>query len=245
MGHSLALAANGRGTLCSLWRVATGRSPPTQSALCQARQRLGPQPVRQLFVQVSAPLATIATRGAYYKGMRLLAIDGWELTIPDTPANSAAFGRPTTRRDGQQVAGDYPMVQVPRLVEVGTHLSVEALIRPYNHGEYAVGSALLHRAPAGCLVLQDRGFYGYSLLKQAVDGGKHVLGRVAEHVVFERVENLPDGSYLARIYPTWKDRRRGTRGLIVRVIEYTFDDPHRPGHGQRHRRVTTLLEAET
>jgi hypothetical protein len=46
-----------------------------------------------------------------------------------------------------------------------------------------------------------------------------------------------------RIYPTWKDRRHGTRGLIVRVIEYTFDDPHRPGHGQRHRLATTLLDA--
>ncbi|MCC6682698.1 MAG: transposase domain-containing protein [Phycisphaeraceae bacterium] len=45
------------GTLRSLWRVATGRSPPTKSALCQARERLGPRPVRQLFVQVSAPLA--------------------------------------------------------------------------------------------------------------------------------------------------------------------------------------------
>jgi len=34
-------------------------------------------------------------------------------------------------------------------------------------------------------------------------------------------------------------------GLIVRVIEYTFDDPNRPGHGQRHWLVTTLLDANT
>ena len=231
------------GTLRSLWRARAGRSPPTKSALCQARGRLGPRPVRRLFVAAGGALATAATRGAFYKGMRLMAIDGWELTIPDTPANSRAFGRHATIRQGQPVAAGYPQVQVVRLMEVGTHVSTEALIRPYNHGEYPVASALLRKAPTGCLVLWDRGFYGYSLLKQAADEGKHVLGRVAAHVVFERVEDLPDGSYLARIYPSQKDRRHGTGGLIVRVIEYTFDDPDRPGHGQRHRLVTTLLDA--
>jgi hypothetical protein len=232
------------GTLRSLWRVAGGRSPPTKSALCQARGRLGPRPMRRLFVQAAQPLATAATRGAFYKGMRLMAIDGWELSIPDTPGNSQAFGRPTTVRKGQQVAGGYPKVQAVRLMEVGTHLSAEALIRPYRNHEYRVAGALLRKAPPGCLVLWDCGFYGHSLLKQAVDQGRHVLGRVPAHVVFERVENLADGSYLARIYPTCKDRRRGTNGLIVRVIEYTFDDPNRPGHGERHRLVTTLLDAQ-
>lgn len=231
------------GTLRTLWRVASGRSPPTKSALCQARGRLGPRPMRQLFVQASAPLATSATRGAFYKGLRLMAIDGWELTIPDTPANSKAFGRPTTRRDGQQVAGGYPMVQVPRLIEVGTRLSVEALIRPYRNAEYPVAAALLRRAPTGSLVLWDRGFYGYGSPRRPVDEGKHVLGRVGARVVYERVGDLPDGSYRARIYPTQRDRRRGTRGLIVRVIEYIFDDPSRPGHGQRHRLVATLTDA--
>ncbi|MBM3465504.1 MAG: IS4 family transposase, partial [Armatimonadetes bacterium] len=231
------------GTLRSLWRVAAGRAPPTKSALSQARGRLGARPIRQLFVHTAAPLAADTTRGAFYRGMRLMAIDGWELALPDTPANSKAFGRPATRRHGQPVAGGYPKVQVLRLMEVGTHLSVEALIRPHDHGEYPVASALLHQAPAGCLMLWDRGFYGYSLLKQAVDEHKHVLGRLKANVITQRIENLGDGSYQARIYPTAKDQRRGTNALIVRVIEYTCDDPQRPGHGQRHRLVTTLLDA--
>jgi hypothetical protein len=31
---------------------------------------------------------------------------------------------------------------------------------------------------------------------------------------------------------------------MVRVIEYPFDDPARPGHGERHRPITTRLDAE-
>ena len=72
----------------------------------------------------------------------------------------------------------------------------------------------------------------------------HLLGRVGKHVVFRRTEAFHDGSYLAVIYPGDKDRRHQTHGLIVRVIEYTLDEPNRTGHGERHRLVTTLLDAD-
>lgn len=70
-----------------------------------------------------------------------------------------------------------------------------------------------------------------------------VLGRVTSRVVFEVLHPLSDGSYLATIYPSQRDRRHHTNGLVVRVINYTLDDPNRPGHGERHRLVTTLLDA--
>lgn len=80
------------------------------------------------------------------------------------------------------------------------------------------------------------------MLRLAIDNQRHILGRVAAHVVYTPLARLSDGSFLATVYPSQKDRRRGTRGVIVRVIEYTFDDEGRPGHGERHRRVTTLLD---
>jgi hypothetical protein len=232
------------GTLRSLWYVIAGQPPPGKSALSQARTKLGPRPMRRLFVQTAEPVATGRTRGAFYRGKRLMLIDGQKLLIPDTPANAQAFGRPSTRRYGKAIQGGYPQIHTIRLVEAGTHMTVEALIKPAKSNEYPAAPALLKKARPGDLVLWDRGFYGYSLLKQARDEGKDVLGRVAAHVVLERVEMLRDGSYLARIYPTFRDRRQGTRAMVVRVIEYTFDDPQRPGHGERHRLVTTLLDAE-
>ena len=40
-----------------------------------------------MFVATSAPIALDRTRGAFYKGMRLMAIDGVRFDMPDTPAN--------------------------------------------------------------------------------------------------------------------------------------------------------------
>lgn len=233
------------GTLRSLLLVMSVDRPPCKAALSQARTRLGACCIRQLFVRTATPIAVDRTRGAFYEGMRLMAIDGVTFDIPDTPANAAAFGRPKTRRHGEAVDGGYPQIHAIFLSETGTHLIVEAFVKRGKKSEFPLASSLLRKVPPNSLVLWDRGFYGYSSLLPAQRRGVHVVGRVADHVVFAVVRTLDDGSFLATIYPTWSDRRRRTNGLLVRVIEYTFDDPHRPGHGQRHRLVTTLLNANT
>jgi hypothetical protein len=232
------------GTMRFLRMARERKRPPTKGALCRARQRLGACPMRQLFVRTATPIALDRTRGAFYKGLRLMAIDGVAFVVPDTPANAKAFGRPTTRRSGEPVEGGYPQIHMTYLCETGTHFIVEAFLKHGKKSEFPVAGSLLRKVPENALVLWDRGFYGYSSLFEAQQRGVRVLGRVADHVVFERLETLDDGSYLATIYPSWSERRRGQNGMTVRVIEYTLDDPKRPGHGERHRLVTTLLDAE-
>ena len=231
------------GTLRSLLLVMSAKRPPCKAALSQARMRLGAGCLRQLFVRTAAPLALDRTRGAFYQGLRLMAIDGVCFDIPDTPPNAAAFGRPVTRRYGELVDGGYPQIHVVFLSETGTHVIVEAFVKRGKKSEFSLAGSLLKKVPEGSLVLWDRGFYGYRSLAEAHRRQVHVLGRVGDRVVFQVVRTLDDGSFLATIYPTGSDRRRHSNGLIVRVIEYTFDDPKRPGHGERHRLVTTLLEA--
>ena len=232
------------GTLRSLFLALNAKHPPCKSALSQARTRLGACAMRQLFVATSTPIARGRTRGAFYKGMRLMAIDGVRFDMPDTPDNAAAFGRPGTRRNGQSIEGAYPQVHAIFLAETGTHTVVEAYVKRGKKSEFKVVVSLLRRAPPDSLVLQDRGFYGYRPLAEANRRGVHLLGRVGKHVVFKPAETFHDGSYLAVIYPSDKDRRHQTHGLIVRVIEYTLDEPNRTGHGERHRLVTTLLDAD-
>lgn len=232
------------GTLRSLFLVVDARKPPCKSALSKARTRLGPCAIRQLFAVTSAPIALHRTRGAFYKGMRLMAIDGVRFEMPDTRANAAAFGRPHTRRNGESIEGAYPQIHAIFLTETGTHMVLEAYIKRGKKSEFKVATALLRKAPSGGLVLQDRGFYGYAPLAEALRRGVHVLGRVGNHVIFKRTETFDDGSYLAVIHPTLKDKRHHTNGLIVRVIEYTLDEPNRTGHSERHRLVTTLLDAD-
>jgi len=231
------------GTLASLWRAFAGIKPPCKSALSQARARVGPRPLRRLFRATAAPSAK--TRGATYKTMPLKAMDGDDYTLPDTPANARAFGRPTTSRNGQIVAGRWPQVHVTRLIEVGTRITLEALVKPYGTNDHPCAPALLACCAAGDLALWDCGFYSYRLIERSVRQGTFMLGPVPSHVVLPPIgPRLADGSYLAKIYPDGDHRKRDEGGVTVRVIEYTFDDPNRLGHGERHRLVTTLLDAQ-
>jgi hypothetical protein len=148
------------GTLRSLRLVIAAKHPPCKAALSQARARLGACCMRQLFVRTAGPIAVDRTRGAFYKGLRLMGIDGVAFDIPDTPANAAAFGRPATRRYGQPVAGGYPQIHVTFLSETGTHLIVEAWVKRAKKSEFPLAGSLLKKVPHGSLVLWDRGFYG-------------------------------------------------------------------------------------
>lgn len=69
----------------------TGEKTPSRSNLCEARQRLGVEPVRRVFDLVVRPLATPQTPGAFYKGLRPMGIDGTVMDVPDTPANDYAL----------------------------------------------------------------------------------------------------------------------------------------------------------
>jgi hypothetical protein len=49
---------------------------PSASALSQARTRLGEAPLRLLFEQIAVPMARAGTRGAWFRGLRIMALDG-------------------------------------------------------------------------------------------------------------------------------------------------------------------------
>ena len=57
-------------------RMRCGEKSSDRSSLCVARQRLGVAPVRALFESTVHPLARPDTIGGFYKGLRLVGIDG-------------------------------------------------------------------------------------------------------------------------------------------------------------------------
>src|SRR6476646_3854781 len=65
---------------------------PTPGGITQARQRLGPEPVAEVFRQVAVPVAGLDTIGAFLGPWRLMSVDGMEWAVPDTARNRAAFG---------------------------------------------------------------------------------------------------------------------------------------------------------
>lgn len=219
-------------------RFRIGERTPGRSTLCEARKRLGIAPVRHLFYEVVHPLATPDTRGAYYKGLHLVAIDGTYWDVPDSLANARVFGR----MSGGRGDAAFPQIHKLSLVEVGTHAELAFVLKPCCRGEVLMVPGLLRHLRPGMLLLMDRGFYGYPLWKMLCARGIHILARVKAHLVLRPIQHLPDGSYLAKIYRSSYDRDKDRNGIVVRVIRYTHTDPQRVGCNEEHVLVTTLLD---
>lgn len=212
---------------------------PTKAALSRARARLGPEPLQALFAAVAAPLATPATQGAWYRGWRLMSLDGTCVDVADTPANDAAFGRPGTGRGTG--AGAFPQVRLVGLAECGTHALVGAAVGPSTTGETTLARGLLRYLEPGMLVLADRGFYGFALWTEMTATGADLLWRTKAGHVLPIDERLADGSYRSHLHEVVNFHRRPT-DVQVRVIEYGLDDPGRPGAATRYRLLTTILD---
>jgi hypothetical protein len=214
---------------------------PGRSAICQSRDRLGIAPVRLLFERVCRVAATYQTPGAFYKGWRLMAIDGTVYTVPDSDDNANAFGYPK----GGRGLGAFPQVRKLSLVETGTHLEVALTIkgiREKDSGEQSMVPALLKHVKSQMLLLWDRGFFSYKLYQELMLRGQ-ILGRVSNRLILRPVEELKDGSYIAKLYPNESDRYNGRYGIRTRVIRYRLNDPQRVGHQEEHVLLTTLHDA--
>ena len=213
---------------------------PSSSALTQARARIGIPIMISTFKRVVGCLCHADTPGAFYAGLRLVAVDGFVLNLPDSDANRRAFGRP---KNGNSF-GAFPQCRIVALCEVGSHVFFSYLIKPIRCGEVTLAKCVYRDLPPESLLLFDIGFCAHELMTQVIDSGSGFLGRSKMNRCFRQMEVLSDGSYLSKIYATDYDRRRDRNGTIVRVIEYKLDDPQRVGHGETHRLITTLLDAE-
>jgi hypothetical protein len=214
---------------------------PAKGSIFKARSRLGREPLRLLFEAVAGPLAGEATRGAFYRGLRVMSLDGTCLDVADTEPNEAEFGRPgSSRREG---GGAFPQLRLVALSETGTHAICAAAMGPLSRSENALADELLPGLTPGMLCLADRGFYGFARWQKARGTGAQLLWRVRENLVLPREQQLADGSYLTRIYASQKDQRAHRDGQLVRVIEYQLDDGVSDVE-QRYRLITTILEPE-
>ena len=110
-----------------------------KSGISQARARLGEAPLRRLYERLVRPIATPATRGAWYRERRLVSLDGSCLDVADTAENAAAFGRPGAGR-GESA---FPQLRFVTLVENGTHVLFGARLGSFAEGETTLAHAVV------------------------------------------------------------------------------------------------------
>jgi hypothetical protein len=127
-------------------------------------------------------------------------------------------------------------------VELGTHVEVALAIGGWHDSEQKLVGQLFDKIPADALLIEDRGFFSYQHWKTLNSQGVKLLLRVKGNLILEPIQRLLDGSYLAKIYPSTYARAKDRDGIVVRVMDYTLDDPQRTGHDQKHRLLTNLFD---
>src|SRR5664280_1409346 len=183
----------------------------------------------------------VPTKAALFKARSRLGPEPLELLYRATAAPLA------TKRTKGAWYKDWRLMAIDgtclELAECGTHAIVDVALGGCRDAEQNLAPGVFISLEPGMLMLGDRGFFSYSLWSSAQDSGSDLLWRTKSNHVLEVARRLADGSFLSAIYPTTKDRRHGTSGIKVRVIEYTLDTSRPPGEDETtYRLLTTILD---
>ena len=235
--------------LRGVYKDQLGAKLVSKGAISIARRQVGSAVFEALYREQVRPVGVNgphAMPGVFWRGHRIMALDGSTLDLADEAGNAERFGYPGVSR-GQAAC---PMLRFCALVECGTGVLIGAQADGYATGEHALAERVFASGviEPSMLILADRGFIGWALWQKALATGAAVVCRARDNQQLPVLERLPDGSYLSEIYENQTARRQGT-GTRVRVIEYHVEgvqvgpdkasDKDTP---QRYRLITNLLD---
>jgi Insertion element 4 transposase N-terminal/Transposase DDE domain len=205
---------------------------PTAGALAQARRRIGAAPLRALFDLVRGPAAGLATKGVYWRGRLVTALDGTMMCCPDTAANLRVF----CRGGGHHGGTGYPMIRMLALVACGTRTIIDAVFGSTRVGETTYTHELLRSGAlrGGMILLADRNFAARDLISAVAATGAELLIRVKAARKLPVCRQLGNGSYVSRI-----------GSVEVRVINCEITITTEAGHrSEVYRLITTILDPD-
>lgn len=215
---------------------------PCASSLSRARRRLGATPLRRLFEILAGPVATPAQTGSFYRGLRVVAVDGTTLTVPDEEALTWHF----PKHVGEVKEFGYPLLRMVALVECGTRALLGAVFGPDSTGELGYARRLLHHLDASTVLLADAYYDAFDFLQAVTDTGASFLLRSTRKRRPSVRRPLPDGSYLTTVCAGKYRAGRGYGRLEVRIIEARMTVSLADGtrRSELWRLMTSLLDAE-
>jgi hypothetical protein len=145
----------------------------TPEAICHARDRLGPAPLKSFFQAVGRDIRAASPLG--FKGFRVWAVDGVRFQVADTVKNEAAFGRPPASR-GRTA---FPQLLAVALVDVARRQVGDCDFQRSDGCERRGAAKVLESLGKEDLVLFDRGFPCSELFEQCTRRGVHFLARIS------------------------------------------------------------------
>jgi hypothetical protein len=240
-------------------------SVPTAGGISQARKRLGPNVMREVFERVVEPVAQPVPgpvmvahmspwHGSWMRDRRVLAIDGFDVDLPDTPANAEEFGYAGSGENRSA----FPKARVVAFAECGTHVFLAAEVDAYRVGEKTLAQRLYGRLRAEELLTADRNFYSFEAWAQASATGAALVWRAPTGLGLPVVRVLTDGTHLSvLIKPSIRSAARRAAILaaakagedldpeqahLVRVVEYDVPDRAGNGHGELIVLLSTITD---
>ena len=171
--------------------------PLADSSWSDRRSRLPWEVFAELMRRALRPRATLRRHpDAFWRGWRLLALDGTQFSLTNTPQVSAATRKPRTRRGHAAFA----KLTTAVLLELGLHNPQAAAVAHDGESEWALAESLLAQLPAKALLLGDR-LYGCGAFAARARAacervGSAFLLRARSEVKAGVVERLSDGSRL-------------------------------------------------
>jgi hypothetical protein len=214
------------------------------SSWADRRARLPWEIFAELMRRVLRPKATTRQREAFWRGWRLVALDGTQFSLTNTPPITTRRQKARTRRGRAAFAKMWTAV----LLEVGLHNPLAAAIGRDGESEWALAQRLLAQLPTRALLLGDR-LYGVAAFvvharAACTRVGSHFLLRASRSTKPRVITRLRDGTRVvqialrARNHPTQILEWLEVREIRVRV--------GRPGHRAHELRLwTSLVDATT
>jgi Transposase DDE domain len=224
---------------------------PETTSYCQARQRLPEKLVWDLVRRTGESIQQSAKLSWLFHGRAVKIVDGSTVTMPDTPANQAAYPQLKTQAPGL----GFPIARILVVFSLAVGTVLEAAIGPYQGkqtSELALLRLVIGQFQDGEIVLADRFFGSYWVIAALQARGVDMVVRLhqARKADFRRGRRLGREDHLVTWtkpahVPDWMSRpeydampaRITVRELRVRVKDKT----------KRVRDlviVTTLVDAE-
>ncbi len=132
-------------------------------AYCRARQRVPTEMLATLVRQTGRRLTTQAPELWRWRGRPVRLVDGTTVTMPDTPANQAAYPQPQSQKSGL----GFPLCRVVGLLCLGSGAMLNAAIGRYQGkggDEQTLLRSILDTLEPGDLLIGDAFYATYFLL---------------------------------------------------------------------------------
>lgn len=187
-----------------------------EGAVTPARDRLGVEPLRELFEITARNWTGESVERYRWRGLALMGLDGTIARVPDSPENRKHF-------EGHSGSG-YPFVRLVVLMALRGRIALNCAFAGCKTGETTLAKQVLASIPDNSVSIMDRYYHNYSIWHAINSAGenRHWLVRGREDLrAWKTIEKYGPGDELAEIEISQSTRNKHPElpeRLRVRII---------------------------